>query len=234
VHSAAAGAQPVGVIRPDSLTDILVRSLTDAFALLFPVGCAGCDEPDIALCDACRGALAPAVTRDRLASGLAVWSGLPFEGVAARVIRALKQDGRTGLARSLAVPLRAAVVEALASVGAIDVVVPVPTSRAAYRRRGYRVVELLARRAGVRTERLLVPARRTVDQRGLGVDARRANVRGSMRARDTGGRRVLVLDDVVTSGATLDEAARALRATGAHVVGGVCVARTPRHARATS
>nr|WP_246301413.1 phosphoribosyltransferase family protein [Microbacterium immunditiarum] len=202
--------------------------------MLLPVDCAGCDEPDIALCEACRDALAPAATCDRLASGLPVWSGLPFEGVAARVIRALKQDGRTGLARPLSMPLRAALAAATTSVGGVDAIVPVPTSRAAYRRRGFRVVELVARRAGVRTERLLLPARRVADQRGLGVEARRANVSGSMRARGTGARRVLVVDDVVTTGATLDEAARALRAAGADVAGGVCVARTPRHARASS
>ncbi|HET6299944.1 ComF family protein [Microbacterium sp.] len=222
------------MIPPDPLADLLARSLADASAVLFPVSCAGCDEPDVALCDACRGALAPTVTRDRLASGLAVWSGLAFQGVAARVIRALKEEGRTGLARPLAVPLRGALIEAAATVGAIDALVPVPTSRAAYRRRGFRVPELVARRTGVRTERLLAPARRTADQRGLGIEARRANVSGSMRARDIGARRVLVLDDVVTTGATLDEAARALRTAGADVVGGVCVARTPRHARVTS
>jgi len=222
------------VTPPDSLADVLTRSLADAIALLFPVSCAGCDEPDVSLCDVCRGALAPAVARDRLASGLEVWSGLAFEGVAARVIRALKEDGRTGLARPLAVPLRAALVEAASAVGVVDAVVPVPTSRAAYRRRGFRVVDLVARRSGVRAERLLVPARSTADQRGLGIDARRANVGGSMRARATDVRRALVVDDVVTTGATLDEAARALRAAGVEVAGGVCVARTPRHARATS
>ncbi len=218
----------------DALADVVARSFADAFALLFPVDGAGCGEPDVALCDACRDALAPAVRCDRLASGLPVWSGLPFQGVAARVIRALKQDGRTALARPLATPLRVAVAEATASVGGVDAIVPVPTSKAAFRRRGFRVVELVARRAGVGTERLLLPARRVADQRGLGLDARRANVTGSMRARDMTARRVLVLDDVVTTGATLDEAARALRAAGAEVVGGVCVARTPRHARATS
>lgn len=218
----------------DALADVVVRSFADAFALLFPVDCAGCGEPDVALCDACRGVLAPAVTCDRLASGFPVWSGLPFEGVPARVIRALKQDGRTGLARPLSMPLRAALAAATTSVGGVDAIVAVPTSRAAYRRRGFRVVELVARRAGVRTERVLLPARRVADQRGLGIEARRANVTGSMRARDMTARRVLVVDDVVTTGATLDEAARALRAAGAEVVGGVCVARTPRHARASS
>ena len=156
------------------------------------------------------------------------------------MIRALKEDGRTGLARALAPALRAAVDAAAERAGsgirpgADDamrvVVVPVPTSRAAYRRRGFRVVDLVAKRAAVPVARLLRPARVTADQRGLTRDARQRNVAGSMRATDAAGCRVLVLvlDDVATTGATLAEAARALRAAGAEVVGAAVIAATPR------
>ncbi len=75
---------------------------------------------------------------------------------------------------------------------------------------------------------LLVPTRQTGDQRGLDQRQRRRNVSGSLRARDAAGRRVIILDDVVTTGATLGEAARALRAAGAIVVGAVTIAATPR------
>jgi len=209
----------------------MVRAaLRDALALVLPVACAGCDEPDTTLCEACVELLAPAprrryTARDSGHEGIAVWSGLRFDGVAARVLRALKEDGRTGLARALAPALAAAVA---AAGDPAAVIVPVPTSRAAFRRRGYRVVELVAARAGLRVEPLLVHTRRTADQRGLDQDARRRNVAASLRSRDAAGRRVLVLDDVVTTGATLAEAARALRAAGADVVGAVTIAATPR------
>ncbi len=204
----------------------MVRAaLADALALVLPVRCAGCDVPDVALCEGCRSALAPHV--HRAGEALPVWAGLSFEGVPARVIRALKQDGRTGLARVLAPALRTAVDAATAGAGPASVV-PVPTSRAAYRRRGYRVVELIARRAGVPVVPLLRQARLTADQRGLARDARRCNVAGSMRAKDAAGRRILILDDVATTGATLAEAARALREAGAEVVGAAVVAATPR------
>lgn len=153
-----------------------------------------------------------------------VWSGLPFDGVVARVVRALKEDGRTSLARRLA----PAVQSAHSRLAAIDaVVVPMPTSRESYRRRGFRVPELLAARAGLPVTRLLRPARRTGDQRGLGRDERRRNVAQSLVARDAASRRVVLLDDVVTTGASLAEAARALRDAGADVVGAVTVAATP-------
>ena len=82
-------------------------ALAEALALVLPVRCAGCDEPDVALCEACAVLLRPTVTRSSL--GVEVWSGATFDGALARVVRALKEDGRTGLARQLAPCLRAAV-----------------------------------------------------------------------------------------------------------------------------
>jgi predicted amidophosphoribosyltransferase len=111
------------------------------------------------------------------------------------------------------------------------VLVPIPTSRSAFRRRGYRVVELVARRAGLRTERLLTVGRVAADQRGLDREARRRNVADSLCARPAAGLRIVVIDDVVTTGATLEEAARALRASGAEVIGAATIAATARRIR---
>ncbi|WP_194409080.1 ComF family protein [Microbacterium cremeum] len=202
----------------------------DALALLLPVACAGCDEPDTALCEACILALEPRPTHWTLevpGGTVALWSALAFEGTPARVVRAIKEDGRTGLARALAPALEVA----LARAGAHGArLVPVPTARASYRRRGFRVPDLLIRRAGRRPHRLLTYTRRTGDQRGLDRESRRRNVAGSLRGSpDAAGRRVVVVDDVVTTGATLAEAVRALRAAGADVVAAVTVAATPRH-----
>jgi predicted amidophosphoribosyltransferase len=96
------------------------------------------------------------------------------------------------------------------------------------RRRGYRVVDLLARRAGLLPSRLLVPARPVGDQRGLDREARARNVAGSMRARDAAGRAILLLDDVATTGATLVEGRRTLLAAGASEVVVAALAVTPR------
>jgi predicted amidophosphoribosyltransferase len=216
-----------GIVTRDVLLAVR-EACAEALALLLPVSCAGCDEPDVALCERCALDLAPDLRPTRVPApggDVLVWSGLAFEGVAARVLRAVKEQGRTGLAVAFAPALR----EALTRAGAADaVVVPMPTSRSAYRRRGFRVPELLLRRAGCRGRRLLRHARRTDDQRGLDRDARRRNVAHSLVAKDAAGLRVILVDDVVTTGASLAEAVRALRAAGADVTAAVTVAATPR------
>lgn len=200
--------------------------LREVSGFLLAATCAGCDAPGLALCDRCGTALRAEVVSGRTPGGLAVFAGSAFEGVPARVIRAIKEDGTTSLASALAPMVQAAA--ATADPCGRAAMVPVPTSRSAFRRRGFRVPEVLLRRAGLRPMRLLAPARAVADQRGLTRAQRAANVRGSMRLRrGPGGRDVVIFDDVTTSGATFDEAARVLRASGFRVLAGVAAAATP-------
>ncbi len=160
-----------------------------------------------------------------------MWSALVYEGEVAAVIRGLKEDGRMGLATPLGSALRAAVYAAGGGRGVA--VVPVPSSRAALRRRGFAVTEVLVRRAGFPPLRALAPARRVADQRSLDREARQRNVAGSLRVgrrwvTALRGRAVVLADDVLTTGATLGEAERVLLAVGAIVVGKATVAATPR------
>ncbi|MFT4136021.1 ComF family protein [Microbacterium sp.] len=205
-------------------------ALAQALSIVFPTWCAGCDRPDIALCEDCLTHLRP-VPLTRAVGDVPVRSAVAFDGVAARILRAFKEDGRTPLARPLGQALAAVVAEPPRAGGGTDaVVVPVPSSRAALRRRGYPIAELLARRGGLQPQRLLLPARAAADQRGLHRAERLRNLAGTMRARQVRGLRVIVVDDVVTTGATLGEAVRALRAAGATVVAAATVAATPRRA----
>ncbi|MBM7410221.1 putative amidophosphoribosyltransferase [Clavibacter michiganensis] len=156
-----------------------------------------------------------------------------------RLLSALKEEGRTDAARASAATLiravRAAVSAAEREAGpaaaparALDVI-PVPSPPASLRRRGYAPVEVLLARAGIVPLRApgvtglrrhpLRFTRRPADQAGLGVAARAANVDGCLAARvDLTGRRVLVVDDVLTTGATLRETCRAIRSAGGEVV----------------
>jgi predicted amidophosphoribosyltransferase len=198
----------------------------EVLALLLASVCPGCDRAGTLLCDDCRGMLTARPIEVRTPGGLPVHAALAYEGVAARSIRRVKEEGATLLARPLGTAL-SRVLGARTPAGAL--LVPVPTGRAAYRRRGYRVPDLLIRRAGFRGERMLRQTRPTRDQRELDRDERARNVAGSMRARGArhAGREVVIVDDVVTTGATVDEAGRALRTAGLIPICAVALAATP-------
>ena len=115
-----------------------------------------------------------------------------------------------------------------------DRIVPVPLHPRRLRERGFDQAALLADRLGrrlhvVRDPGALVRVRDTPSQTGLDARARRHNVAGAFQARPgrVPGRCIWLVDDVVTTGATLAEAARNLRRAGASRVVGLCAAATP-------
>jgi len=208
----------------------LCNAVLDGIALLLPVECAGCGAPDRAVCAECRPALAPDPTSRLLADGTPVFSGLDYDGVARQVLLAYKEQGRTELARHLSPALAAAVSEAVDTLGLRGVeLVSVPGSRRARRRRGFDPVAGLVRLAGLDRARVLAPARPHPAQKTLSLEHRAANLAGVFAVRvPVAGRRFLLLDDVVTTGATLLAVADALRAGGGEVVAAAAVASTPR------
>lgn len=214
----------------DPFRDAIRDALLDGIALLLPVECAGCGAPDRPVCPACRPTLAPDPTSRRLADGTPVFSGLDYEGVAREVLLGYKEQGRTELARFLAPALAAAVSAAVDAHGMRGLeLVSVPGSRRARRRRGFDPVAGLVTRAGFDLARVLAPARPHPAQKTLSLDARAANLAGVFTVRvPVDGRRFLLVDDVVTTGATLLAVAGALRASGAEVVAAAAVASTPR------
>lgn len=218
--------------------DVFREALLDALAIVFPVTCGGCGEPDRVLCEQCQAGLTPVVRRFELEAlgrpALTAWAGLSYQGPLPAVLHAFKESGRTHLARALAEPLRAAVLVAWRSLSPDEPVtfVSPPSTRAAHRARGYVPLDILARRLNIRTARLLVSKGTRQDQSVLGREERWHNLDGSLQAVGAGspivGRRIILLDDVATTGATLHECARALQEAGAIVLGAVVVAHTER------
>lgn len=234
--------------------------LTAALDLVLPQPCAGCGSASGLLCPACEPRLA-APARLSLPSptpaGLPpTWSVAPYAGPVRQLVVAHKERGLSALTRPLGAALARAVSAAATSAGAGPpvVLVPVPSSRAAIRRRGRDpTLDLTQAATGTPPRRrrdigrrlrgtryasclqALEHTRRVADQAGLTAADRTANLTGALRARlDLQGVQVIVVDDVITTGATLAEAARALRAAGAEVPAAAVIAATQRHADARS
>jgi ComF family protein len=173
------------------------------------------------------GPCGPCATR-RPAFTYARSAGL-YEGALREAVHAFKFAGKTALARVLAELTIDQCGEALPV--APDVVVPVPLHRSRQRERGFNQSALLAARiarglAVPCSPRLLRRRRPTRAQSDLSASERRANVRGAFVASGgVAGRHVLVVDDVLTTGATVSECAHALLGAGAVTVGVLTVAR---------
>ncbi|MEZ0074988.1 ComF family protein [Planotetraspora sp. GP83] len=221
--------------------------------LILPPSCAGCGEPGFVACSSCTAELmwdpAPRPP-DPPPPGLPeCWSATGYDGAARRMILAYKERGRTALAPLLGSCLAGVAAAALEGRSGPVALVPVPSARAASRRRGHdHVRAVAAAAAGKLRERgmpvSLLPAlrqaRRVADQAGLSSTQRAANLSGAFQVsrgrpglcRPPQGRpaTLVLVDDVVTTGATLAEAARVLRAAGAEVPFAVTVAATRRKA----
>jgi ComF family protein len=198
----------------------LRHALESLASLVAPDVCAGCDERIgvfTVFCAGCAGTLEPA--RDLREGELAAFA---YGGALATAITSLKYGGRVDRARQLSHLLLRAL-EPLRSAPP-SLVVPVPLSRARLALRGYNQAALLAapvaRSLGSRfVPGALVRIRDTPAQASLGREARWQNVQRAFLARPRSpvfeGERVLVVDDVRTTGATLDACAIALRDAGA-------------------
>lgn len=183
-----------------------------------------------------------------------------YDEVLGALVVAHKEEGRLGLTRPLGRLLAQAVLEVLTGAGATmdpatlrsgAVLVPVPSHPSVVRARGDDPLLRLAHRAArvlrrggaeVRVTRLLCVSGRPLDQAGLDAAQRAANLRGRFAVRSggipgsagpAGQPPVVLVDDVVTTGATLREAQRALEEQGIQVAGAAVVAATRRRRTTT-
>jgi predicted amidophosphoribosyltransferase len=221
-----------------------MRFLADLLDLVLPQACAGCGRPSALLCATCLAFLTGAPARpawpESVPAGLPrPWAVASYEGPVRAVIVAHKERARTSLAgplgRALARSVRSAV-----PLSEPFAVVPVPSSRRSIRARGHdptrRMAEAAVRElrdagAPVTLLQALRHRRKVADQAALPAARRASNLAGALEPLPgvpLAGRPVVVADDVITTGSTLAEAARALRTAGAHILAATTVAATPR------
>jgi len=215
--------------------------------LLFPPRCAGCGRVGVLLCGKCLARFEP------IRPPVCRWCGRPnphdglcrscehtpspLDGISAAavfapplrdVIHVFKYGNGRGLAPALARPMAAAWQQ---RASAVDLLAPVPLHAARQAERGYNQSALLARALGPVVgipvaETLLTRQKATVPQVTLDAQARQANVSGAFICRgDVAGQRILLIDDVCTTGATLEACAAALKECGAANVWALTLAR---------
>ena len=226
----------------DAVTDVAEGLLE----LLAPTRCGGCELPGVLVCDACASVM-PRIEQEAACPRCGAPDGrgvcaecdgveFAFSGARcaallgtplSRIVTVYKDGGERRLATPLA-EIAATAVEAAVREPAAWTLVPVPASARAIARRGFdhcdRLAGELADACGMPIGRVL-SRRGGRDQRGLGREQRRANVGGAFTVTAETPRRALLLDDVVTTGATLDAAARVLLDEGSEEVRAVALAR---------
>ena len=216
--------------------------------LIFPPRCVGCHQTGAWLCAECMSRIPPVEPPvcircgDKVSAGElcarchtsplqieSICSVVYFEGVLREAMHCFKYRGRTVLAEPLGALMATYWTQHPMP---IDIVTPVPLHAARLRERGYNQAALLAhemaRRAGlIVDERLLLRQRATVSQTKLDAVQRKKNVSAAFRCsnNELTGKRVLLIDDVCTTGATLEACAVALHDGGARSVQALTLAR---------
>ncbi|MCX9155032.1 ComF family protein [Niveibacterium sp. 24ML] len=208
----------------NSAARVLCPDCESALPRLAAARCPVCaiDSPEGAVCGRCLA------SRPRYDAAHAAF---PYAFPIREMVHAFKFDARFAVGRYLGQALPAALAD-----GVFDCVVPAPLHPQRLAQRGFNqallLAEPLARALRVPLLRDAIRKTRLVPtQAGLPLEARRRNLRGALQAQQRfDGLRVLVVDDVMTSGTTLDEIAATLKAAGAARVEALVVARTPsRH-----
>lgn len=223
---------------------VTLRAFFDAaLTLLLPIACAGCQTPDTRLCAQCQAQL----ERERFAIGerarpveapIEVFAAVPYAGIARECILNFKELGRTDLRKPLAALLDVAVQDAQRAHPETELwCVPMPSTRKNEAKRGYQHVELLMRSLSARPapQRWLRASAGRADQVGLSVTERQRNSQNTIEVDAQlltrgalSGKSVLLIDDIVTTGASLRAATTALETAGATVLAAAVIAHTPK------
>ena len=199
----------------------LANQLSD---LLLPTRCAICNEFPSPLCELCfeRIQLRP---RQISRSGIQGITFTEYKDDIANLLNAFKEQGQRRIGQRLALELTHHL-----SKPKVDFLLPVPSKALSFADRGFNPAKVLAGTLG-KCWRLAVAEshfiRQPKDQVGLGRAERQQNLHESIKlSQRFSGARVMLVDDIVTSGATITELARAARAVGAVVLGFITIAES--------
>ena len=208
--------------------------------LIFPSRCLGCRQLGIGICSQCRASWHPHIYRTSISAegfSFPVYSAVAYSPVAQKVLLGAKESALHDADRLIHQAFSHSLSYFYSEVGIADLV-PIPSRKANTRKRGRDFIleetNALARSPHVQVRAILSHLRKVKDQTTLNSQSRERNLSQSMRCanrEDSSNIPVILIDDLVTSGATLREAGRALHRGGYTVIGAVtaCVAKPLRY-----
>jgi predicted amidophosphoribosyltransferase len=198
-----------------------MRLFSDFKFLLFPTRCFGCRELDYSICSKCRKLWNPHLYQSRV-SNLAVYSSISYSPVAKNILLAAKEQSVKSADQLVSNAMKASLYE-LFQKHPSCALVPIPSGRISNRRRGREFVNEMAisvaRDFGVAVLPILEHQRIIRDQSKLNISSRRENLAMGLSIKPEflgkySGENLVILDDLVTTGATINEANRALTRGG--------------------
>jgi predicted amidophosphoribosyltransferase len=209
--------------------------LTSLEELIFPVRCLGCGALGLEICSQCRRFWQPRIYRShsRRKPHFPIYSSIPYSPIAGKVLLAAKEHGIQRADELMVSALSHSLSICLQEQG-IGFLVPIPSRKSVARLRGRQFINGLAREIGsgaqVPTYEILTHTRAVKDQSKLDAKERLENLDGALTSLRYRSGKAIIVDDLVTTGVTLQEAARALRAAGIEVSAAItaCVAEPLR------
>lgn len=203
-----------------------MRIIDGLLELVFPLRCVGCGTPQVELCDTCKRELRLQNFQTQNCS-IPVFSSIPYGSKAGHVLLAAKEDGVRKADDILLAALAHSFHSAVKAIGIRPALVPIPHRKQALRRRGRdfvgEITDRLAVMEALPVRKIIRHNRKIRDQSLLDTSSRFGNLSGAMSVVRHCGRpcEVFVVDDLITTGATLGEAVRTLEKDGFHVVAAV-------------
>ena len=208
-----------------------MKSLHALQELIFPVRCLGCSALGLPICSECRRSWHPHIFRrnSRSKPHFPIYSSVQYSPIAGKVLLAAKENSLIQADELILHALKRSLFHCVKDQGT-GMLIPIPSRSSVARLRGRQFVLDLSRQlteaSALPTFEILSHTRKVRDQSALDSRARIQNLAGSMKALRYLSGKAILIDDLVTTGVTLDEAARALREKGIEVAAAVtaCVA----------
>jgi predicted amidophosphoribosyltransferase len=208
-----------------------VKSLRSLQELIFPSRCIGCSALGLEICSICRRYWHPHIYRrwSHTSPHFPIYSAIPYSPIAGKVILAAKERGLSSADNLIVNALTHALRYCIKEQGQ-GLLVPIPSRKSIARIRGRQFItdlsHQLSEKSGLPTYENLSHIRVVRDQSSLAAHDRFVNISGALTSLRYLSGKAILIDDLVTTGATINEAARALREKGIEVAAAVtaCVA----------